>query len=142
MVKEEIVYILKHILCPMTEREVYLEYQQLSLKLNGKSTVDEYELFDALLYNRQWLLAGELVVKEFIYLDSMFSILQGDDEPLLSRECVQRLKEDLECNLSDVPSYSNDEIVYLLACSHRERSLEDIVSREVYIELEEKLKKI
>lgn len=141
MVPNDIVNILRHILCPLTERETLYEYQRLSQKLNSKSTVDEYELFDALLHNRQWTLAGELIVKEFIYLDSMLSIIMEYDDPLLSRECVQKVKDDLECNLSNVPSYSNDEIVYLLASSHRDRSLSEIVSDEMYRNLEDKLKK-
>ena len=141
MVRDEIVHILKHILCPMTEREAQFEYHQLVQKLNSKSSVDEYELFDVLLHNRHWCLAGELIVKEFIYLDSMLSIIQAHEEPLLSRECLQGLKEDLECNLSNVPTYSNDEIVYLMASSHRNRLLGDIMSLEAFNELEEMLKK-
>lgn len=142
MIRDEVVHILKHILCPMTEREALYEYQQLLMKLHSKSSVDEYELFDALLHNRQWCQAGELIVKEFVYLDSMLStMLQGqEEEPLLSRECMQILKDDLECNLSNVPSYSNDEIVYLMASSYRNRLLGDIVTEEEFKEIEQKLK--
>ena len=60
---------------------------------------------------------------------------------MLSRECLQGLKEDLECNLSNVPTYSNDEIVYLMASSHRNRLLGDIVSPGAFNDLEEMLKK-
>lgn len=53
--------------------------------------VDEYAFFDMLISNNYWKLAGEVVVKELIYLDAVRAVEQGAD-PLLSDHSLEVLK--------------------------------------------------
>ncbi len=54
--------------------------------------MDTHEFFDILISNSYWLYAGEVIVKEFIYLDVLRSLQQNAENPLLSDECINKLK--------------------------------------------------
>ena len=138
MSEEGITNILSHILPPITERDMQHEYRLLLASLGSRSNVDEYELFDAVMHNRQWIHAGEMIIKEFVYLDSIRALVVNEDS-LLSNECLSILKEDLECNLSRVTTYSNEEVLYLFATSFRDRKMKSLLCEDDYQELEQTL---
>lgn len=130
---EEVKKVLFEILPPLSPLEMEYEVDDLMARVGYRESVDEYEFFQAIMSNSYWKAAGENVVKELIYLDSIRTLVQTG-EGLLSDECLHKLKDDLECNMSPVVNYTDQDALLLFAISFHDRNV-SIFSDHMYNDL-------
>lgn len=139
--RDDIVQILTAILPPVTKEELNKEIDLTMSKFNSDD-IDEADFIAAIIDNTYWAAAGPLVVKELIYLDSLYSYyLKGQKAGLgllLSDDDYAELKDQLTWEGSDVVSMSSKEAVFIMAVAASQRG-QSIFTNAEYDSLKQEL---
>ena len=88
--RTEIYQHLIKIIPPSPIADVQDEIEAIHSQFKGKAVVEEHEFSSLILSNSLWLRAGETVVKELIYLDSLQHSYFGN--PIISDTSLEALK--------------------------------------------------
>ena len=117
----------------VTPAELNLEILRLVPTALESSTVNVEEFLEAALKNRFWSEAGDLVVKEIIFLDCLNSYYY-DKRNLLSDAEYSELKDDLTWEGSSVVTMSGKEAHFVTAVAAYWRN-QSILDNAAYEEL-------
>jgi hypothetical protein len=136
--RTEIETLLLTLLPPVTKTELKREVDLTMQRFKGMATVDAKDFYDAVISNSFWEEAGPLVVKELIYLDSLYAFYRnkqmflGDDE-------YNSLKDMLTWEGSSIVSMKGNEALFVTAVAAYLRG-KPILGDEEYSKLKESLK--
>jgi hypothetical protein len=136
--RSDIEDILVTILPPVTKAELTMEVDKSMASFKGMTEVEPRVFYDAIQRNAYWESAGPLVVKELIYLDSLYAyhhnhqMFLGDDE-------YNALKEMLTWEGSSVVSMKGAEALFITAVAAHLRG-KPILSDAEYEKLKQELK--
>ena len=111
--RHEVEKLILQVMPPTPLYEVSEEAESIVTKFDEKPFVEEHEFSSLVLSNSVWLRAGEIVVKELMYLDSVLHSSMAT--PILSEESVEALKNSLLNDNSIVPLLSNEEAIQVCA---------------------------
>ena len=136
--QEEIRKVLKEILPPVTQDELESDVQEIMKSFEGADVIDMFDFIDALKGNRFWSEAGEVCVKELMYLDCLQSNY-GKKKSVLCDDDYDDLKNSLTWDGSEVVNLSGDEARFIYAIAANRKG-EAIMSDAEYIALKEKLR--
>ena len=140
--KEDVEEILRQVLPPVTPEELYKE-TQATLKSLMKDPEDESEIIDenrfvkAIVNNSYWAEAGDLVVKELIYFDTLYNFYHGETM-LLNNDDYEELKENLTWEGSSVPTMNKNEALFVSAVA-ASRRCEPLMDNDEYQKLKKDL---
>ena len=112
--RDEIKKVLTEILPPVSTGELEGEVVEIMNTFKGAEVIDMTEFIDALKTNKYWADAGELVVKELMYLDCLQSNY-ASKKALLSDDDYDELKSSLTWDGSEIVNMSGDEARFLYA---------------------------
>ena len=135
--------VLRTVLPPVTPEELDDEVNKLFAVMmknpkNSKSAIDEDDFVKAIAQNTYWETAGDLCVKELMYLDSLFSYYRNG-VALLNDNDYTELKENLTWEGSSVPTMSGKEALFVTAVASARRG-EPILDDDEYAEVKAELK--
>ncbi len=121
---------LKELLPPISTIELNNEVERTMASFKSDN-VEESEFVNILMGNSYWAEAGELVVKELIFLDCLQSYY-GTKRSLLSDEDYNNLKDQLAWDGSVALSITGDEAMFIssVAAYRRGTSLMDNIEYE------------
>uniref|UniRef100_A0A7S2S7L6 Uncharacterized protein n=1 Tax=Rhizochromulina marina TaxID=1034831 RepID=A0A7S2S7L6_9STRA len=113
--------ILREILPPVTTAELEQEVASVMKAFAGQEFISIDEFTNMLKANAYWVEAGELVVKELMYLDCLQSNYNSK-KALLSDDDYDELKDSLTWDGSALVTLSGDEarFLYAVACSKKQ----------------------
>lgn len=132
--------VLKSVLPPVTNDELEEELNITMKELGVGDVVDETAFIQGILSNTYWRDAGELVVKELIFLDSLHANYY-DGFPLLNDDDYDELKENLTWEGSAVATMTGKEARFVSAVASYRRgqpSIPDEEYQQLKIELKNK----
>ena len=141
--KDDAREVLRTVLPPVTPKELDDEVEKLfSIMMknpnNSESAIDEDDFVKAITQNTYWESAGDLCVKELMYLDSLFSYYRNG-VALLNDNDYSELKENLTWEGSSVPTMSGKEALFVTAVASARRG-EPILDDAEYKEVKDELK--
>ena len=142
--KDDVKEVLNSILPPVTPEELEKEEEAilqslLSHKQNTPDAIDENDFVRSIVKNSYWREAGDIVVKELMYFDSLHSYYKTGT-PILNNDDYDELHENLTWEGSSVALMSADEAEFVSAVAAAKRG-EPLMDDEQYIELKKELKK-
>ena len=129
----QIAEILRTLLPPVTKDELQKEMDMTMESFKGLQTVDEEVFYNAIIENSYWRQAGALVVKELIFLDSLYAyyhkkqMFLGDDE-------YNELKSMITWEGSSIANLRGDEALFITAIAAQLRGT-PIISDDEYDKL-------
>ena len=137
--------VLQAVLPPVTKDELEDEVNKMFSMImknpsNSEDSIDENDFVTAITKNTYWEDAGDLVVKELMYLDSLYSYYRNG-ESLLNDNDYQELKENLTWEGSACATMSGKEALFVTAVASARRGqpiLDDGEYGEVKAELTQK----
>lgn len=141
--KDDVKEVLNSILPPVTPKELEKEEEAilkslLSHKQNTPDAIDENDFVRSIVKNSYWREAGDIVVKELMYFDSLHSYYKTGTA-ILNNEDYDELHENLTWEGSSVALMSADEAEFVSAVAAAKRG-EPFMDDEQYIELKKDLK--
>ena len=136
--RSDIEGILTTILPPVTKDELKREVDKVMKGFSGMPTVESKVFYDAIVSNTYWEKAGPLVVKELIYLDSLFAYYHNK-QMFLSDDAFNSLKEQLTWEGSSVVSMKGSEALFIAAVAAHLRG-RPIISDGDYEKLKDSLR--
>lgn len=114
--RDEIVALLREILPPVSPEELAAEVEVVMASFpSTQGMIDIGEFVGTVKRNKYWSDAGELVVKELIYLDCLQASYAMDTQPLLSDDEYDELKDSLCWDGSALPTMTGQEAKFLTA---------------------------
>jgi len=142
--KDDVREVLHSILPPVTPEELEKEEEVLLKSLlvqkqNSADAIDEDDFTDAIVRNSYWREAGDIVVKELMYFDSLHSYYKTG-KPLLNDEDYDELHENLTWEGSSVATMSAKEAQFVSAVAAAKRG-EALMNDDEYLALKSELKK-
>lgn len=142
--KKEAIEILKSVLPPVSASELEDEVKVTLSSImsdpdDDSETIPEASFVEAVMKNSFWEDAGDLVVKELMYFDSLHSFYQTG-ESLLDDEDYSELKDNLTWEGSSVPMMKGKEAMFVTAVASSRRGL-GTMDDEEYGALKAELKK-
>jgi len=112
--RDEVSALLKEVLPPVSEKELEIEINKIMDAFKGEETIDLCAFAEEVKDNKYWVEAGELVIKELMYLDclqsnyvSKMALLEDDD--------YDELKSSLTWDGSALVTLSGKEAQFLYA---------------------------
>jgi hypothetical protein len=136
--RNEIEGILVTLLPPVTKTELKREVDLTMQRFKGMTTVDAKDFYDAVISNSFWEEAGPLVVKELIYLDSLYAFYRNK-QMFLGDEEYNSLKDMLTWEGSSIVSMKGNEALFVTAVAAYLRG-KPILGDDEYTKLKESLK--
>jgi hypothetical protein len=141
--KDDIKEVLNSILLPVTPVELEREEEAilkeiLSHKQNTPEAIEENDFVRSIVKNSYWKEAGDIVVKELMYFDSLHSYYKTG-KPILKNDDYDELRENLTWEGSSVAMMSADEAEFVSAVAAAKRG-EPLMDDEEYSDLKQKLK--
>jgi len=142
--KEDAREVLRSVLPPVSPEELEEEVSNtLSLILqnpkNSDDNIDEDDFVKAIVQNSYWREAGNLVVKELMFLDALYSYYRTGSA-LLNNEDYEELKDNLTWEGSAVATMMAQEALFVTAVASARRG-EPILEDDEYQKLKTELKK-
>lgn len=134
----DIEQILITILPPVTKEELKREVDRTMLNFKGMSSVDEKDFYNAIVGNTYWDRAGSLVVKELIFLDSLYAYYH-QKQMFLGDEEYNSLKEMLTWEGSSIATMKGSEALFITAVASNLRG-KPILNDAEYEKLKNELK--
>jgi hypothetical protein len=141
--KDDVREVLHSILPPVTPEELKKE-EELILKdllrheRSSPDSIDEDDFVKRILKNSYWRDAGDIVVKELMYFDSLHCYYKTG-KPLLNNADYDELHENLTWEGSSVATMSKKEVEFVSAVAASKRG-ESLINDEEYESLKEELK--
>ena len=131
--------VLRTVLPPVTPGELAEEVDKTmkNLAKDGDS-VDEDAFVNAMLQNKYWKKAGSIVVKELMYMDSLYHYYHKDTN-LLDNDDFNTLKDNLTWEGSSVATMAADEALFVTAVAASRRG-EPILEDDEYASLKQRLR--
>ena len=144
MNKDDAREVLRNLLPPVTPEELDDEVEKtlrliLSDSQNTEDKINEDSFVKAILQNSYWKAAGDLVVKELMYFDALFSYYQTGSS-LLNNQDYEELKENLTWEGSSVATMNAKEALFVTAVASARRG-DPVMDDDEYKELKVELKK-
>jgi len=121
--------VLKSVLPPVTNDELEEEVQITMKEFGMDDVIDETKFIEAILGNTYWRDAGELVVKELMFLDCLHANYY-DGFPLLNDDDYDELKENLTWEGSAVATMTGKEARFVTAVASFRRGQASIPDEE------------
>ena len=112
--RKDIEDLLVTLLPPVSKEELKLEVDTTMERFRGMSTVDPKVFYNAIVTNTYWERAGPLVVKELIYLDSLYAYHRGG-QMFLGDDEYNQLKEMLTWEGSSIVTMKGSEALFITA---------------------------
>lgn len=142
--KDDVREVLHSILPPVTPEELKKEEDiilkdLLTHKQNTPDSIDEDDFVKSIFKNNYWREAGDIVVKELMYFDSLHSYYKTG-KPLLKNDDYDELHENLTWEGSSVATMSSREVEFVSAVAASKRG-EPLMDDAKYKELKQELKK-
>jgi hypothetical protein len=142
--KEDVVEILRSVLPPVSPEELDKEVKLTLFSLmkdpnDEKESIDEDAFTKAIVKNSYWKDAGDLVVKELIYFDTLYNFYHTK-QSLLDNDDYEELKENLTWEGSAVATMNKKEALFVTAVAASRRG-DSILGEAEYKELKSELKK-
>jgi len=142
--KDDIRKVLHGILPPVTSNELEKEEEAilkslLSHKQNSADAIDEDDFVKSIFKNSYWNEAGDIVVKELMYFDSLHSYYKTG-KPLLNNDEYDELHENLTWEGSSVATMSAKEVQFVSAVAAAKRG-EPLMDDKEYTALKSDLRK-
>jgi len=118
--RDEVSALLKEVLPPVSESELKEEVDKLMDSFKGEANIELSAFVDQIKNNKYWVDAGELVVKELMYLDCLQSNY-GSQKALLNDDDYDELKDSLTWDGSALVTLSGKEAQFLhaVACGRK-----------------------
>jgi len=141
--KEDVKEVLHSVLPPVTPEELEKEEAAilnslLAHKANSPDAIDEDDFVESIMRNSYWKDAGDIVVKELMYFDSLHSYYKTG-KPLLSNDDYDELHENLTWEGSSVATMSAREAEFVSAVAAAKRGEPQMDDAE-YSQLKAELK--
>ena len=142
MTKEDAKDVLRSILPPVTAQELQDEVMtSLAIIMANPENSDDKILQDcfvkATIQNSYWKAAGDLVVKELMYFDALYSYYQTG-KSLLNNDDYEALKENLTWEGSSVATMNQYEALFVTAVASARRG-EPLMSDQEYQAIKDRL---
>jgi len=142
--KDDVKEVLHSILPPVTPEELQKEEDiilkdLLAHKGNSPDSIDEDDFVKSIFKNSYWRDAGDIVVKELMYFDSLNSYYKTG-KSLLKNDDYDELHENLTWEGSSVATMSAKEVEFVSAIAASKRG-ETLMLDEEYTALKNELKK-
>ena len=142
--KDDVKEVLHSILPPVTPEDLQKEEDiilkdLLGHKGNSPDSIDEDDFVKSIFKNSYWRDAGDIVVKELMYFDSLNSYYKTG-EALLKNDDYDELHENLTWEGSSVATMSAKEVEFVSAIAASKRG-ETLMIDEEYASLKSELKK-
>jgi len=113
--KNDITALLREVLPPVSAAELEEEVAEVMRSFQGKELVDMGDFVASLKQNKYWAAAGELVVKELMYLDCVQASYGPSPKALLNDDDYDELKSSLTWDGSALVNLSGKEARFLFA---------------------------
>jgi hypothetical protein len=141
--KDDAREVLQAVLPPVTPAELEGEVTKICSIImknpkNSATAIEEDDFVKAIVQNTYWEEAGDLVVKELMYLDSLYSYYKTGTS-LLANDDYEALKENLTWEGSSVPTMSGKEALFVTAVAAAQRG-RPLLNDVEYGALKEELK--
>jgi hypothetical protein len=134
--------ILRSILPPVSPKELEEEVDKtlaaLVVKKDNDVVINEDDFVKAIVQNSYWREAGDLVVKEMIYFESLHAYYQTGIS-ILDDDDYNELKDNLIWEGSSVPNMKAKEALFVTAVAAARRG-EPILDDDAYVKLKASLK--
>ena len=142
--KDDVREVLHSILPPVTPEELQKEEESilkdlLSHKQNSPDAINEDDFVKSIMNNSYWREAGDIVVKELMYFDSLHCYYKTG-KPLLNNDDYDELHENLTWEGSSIASLSAKEAEFVSAVAASKRG-EPFMDDDEYTALKAELKK-
>ncbi|KAL7529332.1 hypothetical protein ACHAXR_002908 [Thalassiosira sp. AJA248-18] len=142
--KDDVREVLHSILPPVTPEELEKEEEAiikslLSHKQNSPDKIDEDDFVKSIAKNSYWRDAGDIVVKELMYFDSLHSYYKTG-KAILNNDDYDELHENLTWEGSSVATMNAKEAEFVSAVAAAKRG-EPLMDDDEYSALKEALKK-
>ena len=141
--KDDVSEVLHSILPPVSPKELAKEEESilkdlLSHKKNTPDAIDEDDFVKSIVNNSYWREAGDIVVKELMYFDSLHSYYK-DGKALLNNDLYDELHENLTWEGSSVATMNAKEAEFVSAVAASKRG-EPLMDDGEYKALKKSLK--
>lgn len=142
--KDDVREVLHSILPPVTLAELEREEENimkdlLSHKQNSADAINEDDFVKSMIKNTYWRDAGDIVVKELMYFDSLHSYYKTG-KPLLDNNNYDELHENLTWEGSSIATMNAKEVQFVSAVAASKRG-ESLMDDAEYTTLKSELKK-
>ena len=141
--KDDVKKVLNSILPPVTPEELEREEEAILNEIlahsqNTPDAIDENDFVRSIIRNSYWREAGDIVVKELMYFDSLHSYYKTG-KAILNNVDYDELRENLTWEGSSVATMSADEAEFVSSVAAAKRG-EPLMDDDEYNQLKEKLK--
>lgn len=142
--KEDAREVLRSVLPPVTPEELDDEVTNtlgiiMQNPKNSEDSIDEDDFVKAIVQNSYWRSAGNLVVKELMFLDALYNYYRSGSA-ILNNEDYEELKENLTWEGSAVATMQAQEALFVTAVASARRG-DPIMEDDEYQKLKADLKK-